>query len=93
MPSDCIHYQLAVRGRVQGVGYRAFVMRSANSYGLKGYVKNKPDGSVLIEVEGFIDVLDLFISDCKKGPHWSRVEEVKVTSAPVEGYSDFKVRY
>lgn len=48
-------------GRVQGVGFRAFVQQSAHVCGLSGYVKNLPDGTVEIEAEGIDALLELFI--------------------------------
>ena len=93
MAVDIAHYDIKIRGRVQGVGYRAFAAKSARTLNLKGFVKNLVDGSVLVEAEGPVDLLDRLVIDCKKGPGWARVEDVLVSEAPVVGYSDFNVRY
>lgn len=88
-----VHYQLRVSGRVQGVGYRAFVSRMAANFALKGFVKNMPDGTVYIEIEGDREILDQFVQKCKEGPGWANVEQVKIVQGPLTGYEDFRVRY
>jgi acylphosphatase len=50
------------RGRVQGVGYRYFVTNCARKTGVSGFVKNMPDGSVLMVAEGRQDALDNFLT-------------------------------
>ena len=50
---------IKVKGRVQGVGYRYNTMVKARELGIKGYVKNERDGSVLMEVEGNQENLDI----------------------------------
>lgn len=93
MPENEKHYEILLKGRVQGVGYRAFARETAHRYQVTGYVKNKPDGSVFIEVEGLHDQLDLFVQACKKGPGWANVNDVQVSESPVQGYSDFRIKY
>lgn len=88
-----VHYQLRVSGKVQGVGYRAFISRLATNFALKGFVKNMPDGTVYIEVEGDKEIIDQFVQKCKVGPGWANVEQVKAFQAPLTGYEDFRVRY
>ncbi len=84
-------YQIVVTGRVQGVGYRAFVERQAISMQLGGYVKNQYDGSVLIEAEGPVEKLDLFIIKCKEGPGWAHVSKVTVVQLPLQGDTTFRI--
>jgi acylphosphatase len=93
MPESKKHYVILLKGRVQGVGYRAFARETAHRYQVTGYVKNKPDGSVLVEAEGSPDMLDLFVQACKKGPGWANVNDINVSSSPVQGYSDFRIKY
>ncbi len=93
MTAQVIHYDIKVFGRVQGVGYRAFALRIARSFGLKGYVRNMRDGSVYIEAEGTQEILDQFISQCKAGPGWAHVEKVIKSEAPVQSYKEFSVKY
>ena len=65
------HY--TILGKVQGVGYRYFTNEIAISAGLKGWVKNMPDGSVECLVGGEISDLEIFEKKIRKGPPLSRV--------------------
>lgn len=87
-----LNYIIIVKGRVQGVGYRAFTFKLAKSLGLVGYVKNMPDGTVKIEAEGTKENLDRFAVLCEKGPGWAYVEKIILIESPVQGYRDFKIR-
>ncbi len=80
-------------GRVQGVGYRAFVTRMARQYHIMGYVKNQADGSVLIEAEGDAEMMKLFLNQCKTGPGWAHVSSLEIGEQPFAGFKDFQVRY
>jgi acylphosphatase len=72
-------------GRVQGVGFRWFAWEAATREGLAGLVRNLPDGSVEIEVEGERDALDRFEWKVSSGPTGARVDHVERESAPVTG--------
>ena len=65
-----------VRGRVQGVGYRAWTERVALSHGLKGWVRNRRDGSVEAVLIGEDDAVHLMIEACRAGPPGAFVEAV-----------------
>jgi acylphosphatase len=93
MSAKIVHYEIKVRGRVQGVGYRAFAAKNARVLGLKGFVKNLADGSVLVEVEGPNELLDQFVLECKKGPGWAYVDNVVALESTFQGYEGFVVRY
>lgn len=84
-------YKIHVTGYVQGVGFRYRTMREALSCGIKGFVKNMPDGSVYIEAEGTRKELIRFVEWCKKGP--GHVESVTVDQYPPVNYRDFRVEY
>lgn len=83
------HYNITVRGRVQGVGFRYNARRQALTLGLDGFVKNMPDSSVYIEVEGYQADLDEFVSWCQTGPSGSRIIDVIVSISNLEGLSGF----
>jgi acylphosphatase len=83
------HYNITVKGRVQGVGFRYNARRQALALGLDGFVKNMPDGSVYIEVEGNEAELDEFVGWCQKGPSGSRIIDVIVSKSNLEGLSGF----
>ena len=73
--------RLAVTGRVQGVGYRDWVMEMAERLGLSGWVRNRVDGSVEMLLAGAPDQITAMIERCRKGPPLSKVEAIEVEGA------------
>ena len=67
---------VVARGRVQGVGYRAFVEHEALRLGLEGWVRNRRDGTVEAVLSGADDVIAAMIDACRRGPPAARVEAV-----------------
>jgi acylphosphatase len=65
---------VSIRGRVQGVGYRAFVEREALAAGLEGWVRNRPDGSVEAVFAGPASIVDKLIASSRRGPYAARVD-------------------
>ena len=63
-----------LRGRVQGVGFRAFVEREALKRGLEGWVRNRRDGSVEAVLAGDADAVAAMIEACRRGPMGARVD-------------------
>lgn len=63
-----------VRGRVQGVGYRAFVVTAARSHGIEGWVRNRRDGAVEAVIAGTAHAVAAMIADCRRGPPMARVD-------------------
>ena len=70
-----------ITGRVQGVGFRAFVEGEARVRRLKGWVRNRRDGSVEAVFSGPADVVDDMLTACRRGPRMSRVDSVDVEAA------------
>lgn len=70
--------RLRIEGRVQGVGYRMFVERTAVALDLDGWVRNRRDGDVEAVVSGVSDAIDEIIARCKVGPPAARVDRVEV---------------
>ena len=68
--------QVMIQGRVQGVGYRAFVEHAARTRGLEGWVRNRRDGSVEALFAGPADVVADMIASCRRGPSSARVDNV-----------------
>jgi len=68
--------QLTIRGRVQGVGYRAFVEHQARVHRLEGWVRNRRDGSVEALLAGPEDVVSDMVALCRRGPVSARVDSV-----------------
>jgi acylphosphatase len=84
---------LKIRGRVQGVYYRASMVREAQDLGLTGWVMNCDDGSVEAVVEGVRSALDTLIAWCRQGPRGARVDNVEIHwQAPQRCFSSFVVR-
>jgi acylphosphatase len=81
-----------VYGLVQGVNYRYFVQRNAESMGLTGCVQNLDDGSVEVVAEGEKDKLAQLIAKLKAGPRSARVERVDVEWGEHTGkYNEFEI--
>ncbi len=68
------HRYVVVRGRVQGVGYRAWIERAALSRGLQGWVRNRRDGSVEAVFIGSEEAVGVMVDACRRGPPGARVE-------------------
>ena len=82
---NVIRLYIKVTGDVQGVGYRYFTQRIGEDLGLSGYVRNMPDGSVELEVEGEEDTIESFINQIYKGPRASKVLEIDTENLPPGG--------
>jgi acylphosphatase len=69
--------QVMITGRVQGVGFRAWVEHQAANHGLEGWVRNRGDGSVEALFAGPADVVADLIERCRRGPSTARVDGVE----------------
>ena len=74
-----------IRGRVQGVGYRAWVEHQARVRGMEGWVRNRRDGSVEVLFAGPEDVVADMIAACRRGPSSARVADVAEEAANLDG--------
>jgi acylphosphatase len=81
--------RLRITGRVQGVGYRAWALQVASRFGLRGWVRNRTDGSVEALVIGEDDAVARMIEACREGPFGARVSEVAITDAEDDGSAEF----
>ncbi len=92
MQNSSVH--LVAHGMVQGVGFRFFVREQAVPRGIKGWVKNLPDGNVEIVAEGDKEILINFIDRVKKGPLFGTVSELQVEwIEPKNTYSNFSITF
>src|ERR1700748_2259405 len=73
--------RLRIRGTVHGVGYRVWVEREALALGLRGWVRNRKDGSVETVVAGPPEAIATLIERCWKGPPLSKVDAIDVATA------------
>lgn len=83
--------EITVRGKVQGVFYRASAKARADELGLWGWVRNEPDESVVIWVEGEEPNVLLMLNWCWLGSGRARVEDVAVKVVERKDYKDFEV--
>lgn len=81
-----------IYGKVQGVGFRYSTLQKANEMGIKGFVKNRTDGSVYMEIEAEGKLLEEFLYWCRKGPSWSRVDDIVVNDIPFSNYNNFTIK-
>ncbi|MFO8241490.1 MAG: acylphosphatase [Dissulfuribacterales bacterium] len=85
---------ILVNGRVQGVFFRANTKAEAKRLGLKGWVKNLPDGRVELIAEGPAWAVNELINWCHKGPAYSRVDNIEFHEETPRGrYDEFSVLY
>ena len=73
--------RVVVRGRVQGVGYRAWTAAGARRRGLRGWVRNRPDGTVEAVFAGPDDGVAEMVAACGRGPPAARVDAIEESAA------------
>jgi len=78
-------------GRVQGVGFRYFVFRVAQSFGVLGWVKNLKNGMVEIHAQGDTETLMLFEAEIRSGPPFAIVENIQEDDIQIEDFKDFLI--
>lgn len=84
--------QVVVRGRVQGVFFRASAQREARQLGLTGWVKNRPDGAVEVVAEGEEDNVKDFLAWTQHGPSTARVDKVETKWRSYTGeFAEFRI--
>lgn len=84
--------RLRITGRVQGVGYRAWAIDQAERFGLRGWVRNRADGSVEALTIGNDDAVAAMIEACRYGPFAARVSDIAVSEAEDDGSERFTPR-
>ncbi|HSU03890.1 MAG TPA: acylphosphatase [Nocardioides sp.] len=80
-----------VTGRVQGVSFRWYAQEQARRLGVAGWVRNEPDGSVLLHAEGDDDAVDALVAWCHDGPGMAKVSNVAVREAAPSGGTSFDI--
>ena len=84
---------LVITGKVQGVGYRYSVKLKAESLGIRGYVRNQLDGSVLVTAQGETTAVEIFVKWCYKGPRAAFVRGIEKTPESIEDFREFSILY
>ena len=85
-------YRYVVQGRVQGVGYRYFILRQADALGVSGFARNLADGAVEVLAEGTGAALADFEARLREGPAFAEVASVEREASPERGSSGFHIR-
>jgi acylphosphatase len=85
------HLDIIVKGKVQGVFYRASTKAVADQLGVSGTVRNLDNGDVSIEAEGSATMLDMFLDWCREGPQDAGVTSVETHEGELKNYRNFEV--
>jgi acylphosphatase len=92
--AETARLHVLIEGRVQGVFFRAATRDEARKWGLKGWVRNLPDGRVEAMFEGDKRVLEIMLAWCRQGPPYAHVDRVEVDWQPYRGdQGDFRIVY
>ena len=85
--------RIIITGRVQGVGFRYYTYRKANELNLSGWVKNNPNGSVAVFIEGEKGLINDFIVQLKIGPPSASVSDIGINYTKYTAqYKKFEIR-
>ena len=82
---------IRVEGRVQHKGFRFTAMQTAYQLGIKGSIRNQRDGSLYIEAEGEEETLEKFVTWCKIGPIWAKVEKINIEEGDINNFKSFDI--
>ena len=84
---------VVVKGRVQGVGFRYYVLARAQASHLTGWVRNLEDGHVEACATGPRAALQQWVKELQEGPPMSRVDEIRTDwDCPLENFTEFEIR-
>ena len=86
-----VHVNIVLEGKVQGVGFRETTKYVADQSGIKGFVRNEPDGTVYMEAEGEQWELDAFIDWCNEGPDRAKVATCSVNAGELKDFKNFVI--
>ena len=87
------HYNITVKGRVQGVFFRVSTQREASRLGLAGFVRNESGGNVYLEVEVEQDLIDKLLTWIRRGgPPQGWVNDVDIKAGDLENFNRFEIR-
>ena len=92
MSDDTTSLRVQVHGIVQGVGFRDFLLTSAQQQKLDGWVRNRPDGTVEALVSGPTKAVEIFVSHATKGPHGAKVTAVDLHNSEPPAEKGFAIQ-
>jgi acylphosphatase len=84
-------FHLIISGKVQGVFFRASAKKVAESYGIKGWIRNTKEGNVEAIISGESSITDTFIAWCRLGPKGGNVDDVIVTKKDYLKFDKFEI--
>lgn len=84
--------RLRIIGRVQAVGYRAWAIDTADAMGVRGWVRNRRDGSVELLAIGSQKAVSALIEACRRGPPAARIDDVALAEDADDGSAGFQAR-
>ena len=87
----CSAVNIIVHGKVQGVCFRVSTQTKASKLSIKGWVRNLPNGTVVVHAEGNGANLDKFIKWCQKGPPFAKVSKCDLEWVMHEAMHNFKI--
>ncbi|HET55829.1 MAG TPA: acylphosphatase [Ignavibacteria bacterium] len=94
MSKDLKRVEIIAKGLVQGVGFRWFVLKHAQQFGLKGYTKNLFSGEVFTVAEGEKFLLDEFVKKIKVGPMHADVRDISIKWCEAKNeFTHFEIRH
>jgi len=79
-----VAWRVTIRGRVQGVGYRDAMIDAASAFGVRGWVRNRGDGSVEALIQGDDAAVERLLAWCRRGPPAARVTEIKTLDVALD---------
>jgi len=85
------HLDIIVKGKVQGVFFRAATKAVADQLGIKGFVKNEPNGDVAIAAEADRVAMEMFLDWCNEGPEHANVTSVVTHEGELKNYRNFEI--
>ena len=85
------HLNIIIKGKVQGVFFRATTKAVADQLGVRGIVRNEPNGDVFIEAEADNATLEMFLDWCHEGPEEAHVTTVETNEGELKNYRNFEV--
>ncbi len=85
------HLDITVKGKVQGVSFRVAAKAVADQLGVRGFVRNQPNGDVFIEAEADDFAMDMFLEWCHEGAEHAVVTGVETHDGELKNYRNFEV--
>lgn len=85
------YLSIKIRGRVQGVEFRASTKAVADQLKIRGTIRNEKDGTLSVEAEGDDQMMEQFLEWCQEGPEYAIVESVEVEETGLKLFKNFEV--